>query len=150
VIRSGFKRPTLERKRTVHTPVPEHLRRGSMTPVAGIPASAIEKFTYVRSKALLVACREIPCQNCGMADGTVVAAHSNQARHGKCKAKKASDQFVASLCMKCHSDLDQGAQMTREQRAGMWDNAHRNTVKTLVKRGLWPLDVEIPDIRSMN
>lgn len=149
MIRSSFKRPTIERKRTVHTPIAPENRRGSMAPVAA-EVSPIGKFTYVRSKALLVACREIPCQNCGMADGTVVAAHSNQARHGKCKAKKASDQFVASLCHKCHSDLDQGNQMTRAERAGMWDNAHRNTVKTLVKRGLWPLAVPIPDTRSMN
>lgn len=109
-----------------------------------------EKFAYIRSKALLIACREIACQNCGVADGTVVAAHSNQARHGKCKAKKASDQFVASLCHKCHTDLDQGAHMTRAERVGMWDTAHRNTVKTLVKRGLWPLSIPIPETRSMN
>lgn len=147
--RTGFARPTIERKRTVHTPIAPENRRGSMAPVA-TEVSPLGKFTYVRSKALLVACREIPCQNCGLADGTVVAAHSNQARHGKCKAKKASDQFVASLCHKCHSDLDQGAQMTRAERETMWSNAHRNTVRQLVRRGLWPLDVEIPDIRRTN
>ncbi len=112
--------------------------------------TAIPKFAYVRSKALLTACREIPCQACGMADGTVCAAHSNEARHGKGRSIKASDVYVASLCHKCHTDLDQGNQMTREQRAGMWDNAHRNTVKTLVKRGLWPLSVPIPETRAMN
>jgi len=109
--------------------------------------TAFPKSTYVRSKALLVACREIPCQSCGVADGTVVAAHSNQSRHGKGRSIKASDVFVASLCHKCHTDLDQGASMTRGEREGLWDNAHRNTVRTLVKRGLWPMNVEIPDIR---
>ena len=109
-----------------------------------------EKFAYVRSKALLTACREIPCQSCGMADGTVCAAHSNEARHGKGRSIKASDVYVASLCMKCHFDLDQGAHMTRDERIGMWDTAHKNTVKTLVKRGLWPLAVPIPETRAMN
>lgn len=112
--------------------------------------TAFPKATYIRSKALLVACREIPCQNCGVADGTVCAAHSNQARHGKGRSIKASDIFVASLCTKCHSDLDQGSGMDRAERAGMWDNAHRNTVAVLVRRGLWPLDVPIPDIRQLN
>lgn len=112
--------------------------------------TAIPKFNYIRSKALLTACREIPCQACGMADGTVCAAHSNEARHGKGRSIKASDVYVASLCHKCHSDLDQGNQMTRAERAGMWDTAHRNTVKTLVKRGLWPSEIEIPDTRVMN
>lgn len=109
--------------------------------------TAFQKFAYVRSKALLVACREIPCQSCGVADGTVVASHSNQSRHGKGRSIKASDIYVASLCHKCHTDLDQGASMTRGEREGLWDNAHRNTVRTLVKRGLWPMSVEIPDIR---
>lgn len=112
--------------------------------------TAIPKFTYVRSKALLTACREIPCQSCGVADGTVVAAHSNQARHGKGRSIKASDVFVASLCHKCHGDLDQGAAMTRGEREGFWDNAHRNTVRTLIRVGLWPLDVPVPETRSMN
>lgn len=112
--------------------------------------TAFPKIAYTRSKALLVACREIPCQSCGVADGTVVAAHSNQARHGKGRSIKASDVFVASLCHKCHTELDQGAALTRDQRAGMWDEAHRNTVRTLVQRGLWPMNIEIPDIRVMN
>lgn len=111
--------------------------------------TAFQKFAYVRSKALLVACREIPCQSCGVADGTVVASHSNQSRHGKGRSIKASDIYVASLCHKCHMDLDQGHGMNREERAGMWDEAHRNTVRTLLRRGLWPSNCPIPDIRVL-
>lgn len=112
--------------------------------------TAFPKIAYIRSKALLVACREIPCQWCGIADGTVCAAHSNQARHGKGRSKKASDQFVASLCHKCHTTLDQGSAMSRAEREWMWDSAHRNTVTVLIRKGLWPLSVPIPDIRVMN
>jgi hypothetical protein len=32
------------------------------------------KRQYVRSKKLMAAYREIPCQNCGIADGTVCGA----------------------------------------------------------------------------
>lgn len=109
-----------------------------------------QKFEYVRSRAILEACREIPCQNCGVADGTVCAAHSNQSRHGKGRSIKASDQYVASLCYKCHTELDQGSHMSRSERVAMWDNAHRNTVRKLVRIGLWPANVPIPETRVMN
>ncbi len=112
--------------------------------------TAVAKFTYVRSKALLEACRLIPCQNCGCDDGTVCAAHSNQAQHGKGKSIKASDVFVASLCFRCHSSLDQGAQLSRNEREAMWTEAHRKTVRLLLARGLWPMAVPIPDIRSFH
>lgn len=107
----------------------------------------IAKFPYVRSKPLLEACREIPCQNCGTDDGTVCAAHSNQSQHGKGKSIKASDIYVASLCFNCHAALDQGSRMSRLERVCMWTEAHRKTVRLLVSRGLWPEAVPVPDIR---
>jgi hypothetical protein len=45
---------------------------------------------------------------CGNDDGTIVAAHSNQSRHGKGLGLKAHDCFVAFLCAHCHHWLDQG------------------------------------------
>ena len=78
------------------------------------------------------------------------AAHSNQAQHGKGKSIKASDQYVASLCYRCHSHLDQGAQLSRAERDAMWTEAHRKTVRLLLARGLWPMAVPIPDIRSFH
>lgn len=112
--------------------------------------TAIPKTTYVRSPALLKACRALPCQNCGRDDGTVCAAHSNQGRHGKGKAIKASDQYVASLCSTCHGALDQGSRMSQAQRLEMWSVAHHNTVRELLRRGLWPVSVPVPDIRSFH
>ena len=108
------------------------------------------KFQYVRSKKLLQACREIPCQVCGVADGTVVAAHSNQLRHGKGRSIKASDVFVAAMCHRHHAEVDQGHSLSKAEKVEIWDAAHRNTVRELVKRGLWPLDVPVPDVRVMN
>jgi hypothetical protein len=96
----------------------------------------MHKFRYVRSKKLLEACREITCQLCGAQDGTVVAAHSNQAKHGKGRGIKASDEFVAALCFRCHHEIDQGASMRKEARQDAWDLAHEKTKARLAH--LWP------------
>jgi len=107
---------------------------------------SLQKFEYIRSPALLKACRLIPCTNCGRDDGTVCAAHSNQAKHGKGRSIKASDIYVASLCSACHSALDQGSRMSRADRECMWDYCHTQTVKELVRGGMWPEDVPIPEL----
>lgn len=112
--------------------------------------TAFPKRQYVRSPALLKACRSLPCQHCGRDDGTVCAAHSNQSQHGKGKAIKASDVFVAALCSTCHFDLDQGSRLSREERIVMWFAAWRATVRELLRRGLWPSNVPVPDIRSFH
>ena len=107
------------------------------------------KQEYIRSPALLKACRQIECQHCGVADGTVVAAHSNLSQHGKGRSIKSSDVFVASLCFACHSELDQGKHMSYEERYQMWINAHIRTVKELVSRGLWPRNVPNPIVTQI-
>lgn len=112
--------------------------------------TAIAKFGYIRSPALLKACRALACQHCGADDGTVCAAHSNQAQHGKGKSIKASDQYVASLCFTCHAALDQGSRLSQAQRLEMWSVAHQRTVRELLRRGLWPASVPVPDIRSFH
>lgn len=81
-----------------------------------------------RNKKLLEAVREAPCMNCGAQNGTVCAAHSNQLRDGKGRGIKAHDYRIAALCYTCHSDLDQGAKMSREERVQMWEDAHRKTI----------------------
>jgi hypothetical protein len=89
-----------------------------------------------RNPKLLVACREIPCQLCGAEDGTVVAAHSNQLRDGKGRGLKASDYRIASLCFKCHTEIDQGKDLNRIMRVELWELAHRKTIGELFERGL--------------
>ena len=108
-----------------------------------------QKFNYVRSKQLLKAVASLECMNCGR-EGYTQAAHSNQSVHGKAKALKSSDVFTAALCETCHAAIDQGSHLTREQRVDIWGNAWRRTVKELVRRGEWPMSVEIPDTRLMN
>lgn len=88
--------------------------------------------TY-RNRALLNIVRECPCMNCGVEDGTVVAAHSNQIRDGKGTGIKASDAMVCALCHKCHSNLDNGSKLTREERLEVFEYAHRQTMKWLIE-----------------
>jgi hypothetical protein len=106
----------------------------------------IKKHTYIRSKKLLEAAREIPCQHCYVEDGTVVAAHTNWGG-GKGMGRKADDNLIASLCFTCHASIDQGSTLTREQRQDLWQMAHRKTVQRLVSAKLWPQDVPVPDLR---
>jgi hypothetical protein len=92
-----------------------------------------------RNKKLLERCRELPCQICGMQDGTVVAAHSNQLKDGKGKGLKAHDYRVAALCYCCHMEIDQGKKWDKSEKMDFWDEAHRRTIGQFFEKG-W-LDV---------
>lgn len=81
-----------------------------------------------RNKQLLEVVRDSPCQLCGAEDGTVVAAHSNQQRDGKGTGIKAHDYRIAALCYSCHSQIDQGSKMSKEDRVDIWEMAHRKTI----------------------
>ena len=87
------------------------------------------------NKQILEIVRQFPCQNCEIQDGTVVAAHSNQLRDGKGKGIKAHDYRIASLCFKCHSELDQGTKMSKSERVEYWEEAHRKTIALLFESG---------------
>jgi len=84
-----------------------------------------------RNQRLLEIVRSSPCQNCGTQNGTICAAHSNQLRDGKGRSLKAHDFRVAALCFRCHSNLDQGYQMDKEERRELWEEAHRKTIAWL-------------------
>ena len=89
-----------------------------------------------RSKKVLEAVRNFPCQSCGIEDGTVVAAHSNQLVHGKGKGIKAHDWAVAALCFRCHMAIDQGKDLSKEDRKKIWQEAHEKTLTLLLQDGL--------------
>lgn len=89
------------------------------------------------NRALLDACYEISCtadwpHECGTSE----PAHSNQARHGKGKSRKAHDCFVAALCRNAHRELDQGRMFCREDRERYWQKAHERTLLEMFRRGL--------------
>ena len=135
----------LDESRKVFAPVAhKSTSRAVMVPVAAAPATPVVKHQYVRSKKLLEACREIPCQHCGIADGTVVAAHSNALADGKGRSIKADDNKVAALCAEHHHEIDQGHTLSKAERIAMWQTAHERTVKELNRLGLWPANVPLP------
>ena len=90
------------------------------------------KFNYLIDKAHLKRVASLPCQLCGL-EGQTQAAHSNQARHGKGRSLKASDEFTAALCQGCHSQIDQGKDLSRQARMDLWEFAYKNTLEALKK-----------------
>lgn len=72
---------------------------------------------------------------CGVQDGTIVAAHSNQLKDGKGKGIKAHDYRIAALCYGCHMVIDQGMSLSKEEKKEAWDEAHRRTIGWLFERG---------------
>jgi hypothetical protein len=88
-----------------------------------------------RNKKLLEYARKLPCQHCGIDDGTVVAAHSNQLRDGKGRGLKASDYRIASLCYTCHTEIDQGKRLNKAERIQMFEDSHRSTIGEFFERG---------------
>lgn len=81
-----------------------------------------------RNAKILKEAKNHSCQLCGALDGSIVAAHSNQLRHGKGRGLKAHDVFVAYICGMCHHQIDQGFAMTRGERVAAWQIAHERSV----------------------
>lgn len=140
--RTGFKRPTLPRVRSVPTPgAGRGVYSASSDAVVAVP-----KRGYVRSRTLREAYRLIPCMwdGCWVEDGTVCCAHSNWQEHGKGGHIKADDSRGAALCSVHHAALDQGSAMSYEERKAGWLAAHGRSVRELLGRGLWPIEVPVP------
>lgn len=93
--------------------------------------SAVERPATFRSEAWLGAVRKLPrCVLCG-ADG-VEPAHRNEGKGG---AIKTHDCWTAAICRTCHRAIDQGKEMTREERRAEIDRAIVLTLAQLVLAG---------------
>jgi hypothetical protein len=108
----------------------------------------IPKHPYVRSKKLLRLVASLDCQLCG-SGVCVQAAHSNWSQWGgKAKSLKASDEYTAALCLRCHYEIDAGAKLSKEERQLTWKAAHHKTVWALTDSGRWPVDIPIPEMQE--
>jgi hypothetical protein len=143
--RSGFRQPVRERQRTVHTPIPEHLRRKAvMVSDMGNPISAIEKENAVRSEAYrrLVAAR--PCIHCGIR-GHSQAAHADQGKGGHIKS---DDRTCYPACgprvghIGCHALIGMTGSMPREERRALEQKYAEQTRAEIIRSGLWPKNLE--------
>jgi hypothetical protein len=63
------------------------------------------------------------------------AAHANWGVYGKGMGQKAHDCFVAALCIRCHAELDQGKNLSADERQQMWESAFRKTLLALFETG---------------
>jgi cytochrome b len=88
----------------------------------------IEKHPRYRNQAILKFASQIErCTNCRKyCKGGIVAAHSNQSKHGKAGAVKAHDVWIAFLCMTCHGLVDAERQNSATALA-IWRNGHINS-----------------------
>jgi hypothetical protein len=89
-----------------------------------------------RSPKLLSLARGQACVMCDTEDDTVVAAHSNLLEHGKGRGMKAHDGMHAWLCYRCHSELDQGKNQTKEERRELMLTGISRTYMRLWDKGL--------------
>lgn len=84
-----------------------------------------------RNKTLTEIVRDLPCMHCGRIDGTVCAAHRNE---GKGMGVKVSDALIAALCHRCHYELDNGKDLSRDERRDMWNRAYVKTMQYLIEK----------------
>lgn len=94
-----------------------------------------------RSKRLLNAARGQQCQIqipdiCNGNSETVVAAHSNNLRHGKGMGIKANDCFIAWACNSCHTEIDQGSILSRQEKDAYWDVGFERTILQMFLQGI--------------
>jgi len=90
------------------------------------------KSTSYRSKKWLAAVGSIDqCVLCG-AWGTQVA-HRNEL---KGIGLKVDDSLTAAICPECHGEIDNGKNLTRDERRQLMDRAIVLTIRELSRRGL--------------
>lgn len=90
------------------------------------------KSTSYRSKKWLAAVGSIECcVLCGKYG--IQVAHRNE---GKGVGSKADDSLTAAICEECHYEIDNGKNLTREERRQLMDRAIVLTLKELTRRGL--------------
>lgn len=140
--RSGFKRPTYERQRTVHKPVPDHQRRSVSFAMADKCAEPVEKDNPLRSEAYRRLFPLFPCINCGKV-GRSQHAHTNS---GKAKGMKNDDRDAMPLCadepkaVGCHTLFDlyrliPGGREAHVEQGKQWAAETRRDIESM---GLWP------------
>jgi hypothetical protein len=88
------------------------------------------KRTVYRCSEWLAAVAQIPCVFCGK---PAQVAHRNK---GKGMGIKTDDCQTAALCLECHHDIDNGPDMTRDQRRARMDEAIVLTLTAMVEMGL--------------
>lgn len=93
-----------------------------------------------RNRKLLDTAYQFPCMlrfPCCEGGDAGEPAHSNSVVQGKGGAMKAHDCFFVPACRSCHQRLDQGKDMTKEERRETWERAYWEFVPMAWASGLW-------------
>ena len=90
------------------------------------------KESAFRSERWRRAVASLPCVVC-FRDGPSQAAHRN---FGKSMGMKTDDCFTAALCQACHSEIDSGAHLSRQERRDRMDAAILMTIRAMAIGGL--------------
>lgn len=135
--RSGFKRKTIERTRTVHTPVPEHLRRQVRYARADQAAEVVEKESPIQHTGYMNAVRSLPCARCGAAPRSQFC-HSDE---GKGIGIKSDCRLGWPGCAQCHHDIGTARIYPKEQRRQIEAEMARRTRHQIESMGLWPANL---------
>lgn len=104
--RTGFKKPQLERKPVVHTPVPEHLRRRVSTGPAELtaaPKAVVRQTKTAEDRRHMDAVAQLGCVVCWRVHGLfspLVELH--HPRRGAGMGQRAAHQDVLPLCVEHH------------------------------------------------
>lgn len=135
MIRSGFKRPTIERVRAAYARIPEHMRRNaSMVAVTGNPVSAIEKENALQHAGYMDLVRAMPCARCGRAP-----------RSQFCHTDETKGMGIKTDCRKgwpgcndCHHLIGTQRIYPKEERRALEARYAAQTRAAIVAAGLWP------------
>jgi len=106
--------------------------------------------THFRSPELLAIARTQRCtlRLSGCIGGPCVAAHSNQAKHGKGKSIKAHDCFIAFACDPCHRELDQGKNYSRAEKEAAFERAHIESLPILFRAVMREPSARRPTVKA--
>ena len=104
---------------------------------ARAPATAQKEVRH-ESEAWRRAVASLPCVLCKR-EGLTQAAHRNE---GKGMGLKTDDALTAALCAPCHSEIDQGPGLSRDDRRHRMDMAILMTVRALARGGWLKIKAE--------
>lgn len=104
-------------------------------PVISLPPRSVAPITKIsrhESEPWRRAVASLPCVLCGRA-GDTQCAHRNE---GKGMGLKTDDALTAALCTACHTEIDQGPDLDRDERRERMDRAILLTLRDLARNGL--------------
>lgn len=132
--RSTFKRKTYERTRTVHTPIPEHLRRKATMAKADEAHTKVEKENLLQHAGYINLVRSMPCAHCGAAPRSQFC-HSDET---KGTGIKSDCRNGWPGCAECHYKIGTKRIYPKEQRRELEADMARKTREQIIQSGQWP------------